>query len=250
MIREMGNVELFELCETLPKVQCSQSLLYWNQGVICRICGHLLVESESRRKLNKLRLDALSVPHYVIKKERPRGASHGKTEAQKECHIAYNAWKRCCKRVDGQEEHYKGIHDRFLKRPSISWLATQNWLDREEVHRDGQVGTGWSLLPSIQRGIQEISRTVVSHIEHIGQQCADATSIRLSSCSLNQKPSPSRIRRRSRITRFSWTTSKMAPFFLKRFLVELGHDQKLVELMRNQFIFWKMFVAVGFVYSW
>ena len=30
MIREKGNVELFELCETIPKVQCSQCLLYWN----------------------------------------------------------------------------------------------------------------------------------------------------------------------------------------------------------------------------
>ena len=28
MIREMGNVELFELCETIPKVQCSRCLLY------------------------------------------------------------------------------------------------------------------------------------------------------------------------------------------------------------------------------
>ena len=27
MIRDMGNVELFELCETIPKVQCSQCLL-------------------------------------------------------------------------------------------------------------------------------------------------------------------------------------------------------------------------------
>ena len=27
MIREMGNVELFYLCETVPKVQCSQCLL-------------------------------------------------------------------------------------------------------------------------------------------------------------------------------------------------------------------------------
>ena len=32
MVREMGNVELFELCETVPKVQCSQCLPYWNQG--------------------------------------------------------------------------------------------------------------------------------------------------------------------------------------------------------------------------
>ena len=30
MIREMGNVELFKLCETIPKVQCSECLLDWN----------------------------------------------------------------------------------------------------------------------------------------------------------------------------------------------------------------------------
>ena len=71
MIREMGDVELFELCETIPKVQCSQCLLYWNQGVIYCTCGQFLVESESRRKFNKQRLDALSIPHYVTKKGRP-----------------------------------------------------------------------------------------------------------------------------------------------------------------------------------
>ena len=49
MIREMGNVELFELCETTPKVQCSLCLLYWNQGVIYCTCGHFLVEGESTR---------------------------------------------------------------------------------------------------------------------------------------------------------------------------------------------------------
>ena len=68
MIREMGNVELFELCETIPKVQCSQCLLYWGQGEIYCTCGHLLVESESSQQFHKLRLDALSIPHYVIKK--------------------------------------------------------------------------------------------------------------------------------------------------------------------------------------
>ena len=45
MIREMGNVELFELCEAIPKVQCSDCFLNWNQGVICCTCGHLLVEA-------------------------------------------------------------------------------------------------------------------------------------------------------------------------------------------------------------
>ena len=42
MIRDMGNVELFDLCETIPKVQCSECLLYWNQGIVYCTCGHLL----------------------------------------------------------------------------------------------------------------------------------------------------------------------------------------------------------------
>ena len=57
MIRDMGQCRVVR---AIPNVQCSECLLYWNQGIVCCICGHLLVESESRRKFNKLRLDALS----------------------------------------------------------------------------------------------------------------------------------------------------------------------------------------------
>ena len=31
--------------------------------------------------------------------------------------MAWNAWKRCCKKVDSQGEHFTGIHDRFLRDP-------------------------------------------------------------------------------------------------------------------------------------
>ena len=44
MIQDMGNVELFELCETIPKLQCKECLLYWNQGIVYCTCGHLLRE--------------------------------------------------------------------------------------------------------------------------------------------------------------------------------------------------------------
>ena len=134
MIRELSNVELFELCETIPKVQCSQCsqcLLYWNQGIVYCTCGQRLIDSESRRKFSKLGLDALSIPHYVNKKGRCHGARHGKTEEQKEYHITFYAWKRCCKRVDSQGEHYKGI------------------LDRAKVHRDGRNGKTRSHVPSL-----------------------------------------------------------------------------------------------------
>ena len=45
----------------------------------------------------------------VIKKGRPHGARHGKTEAQKEHSIAHNARKRCVKK------RCKGIQKRFQK---------------------------------------------------------------------------------------------------------------------------------------
>ena len=93
MIRELVNVELFELCETIPKVQCSHCLLYGNQGIVYCTCGQCLIDSESKRKFYKLRLDALSIPNYVIKKGPNHGARHGKTKEQKEYQKAWNAWK-------------------------------------------------------------------------------------------------------------------------------------------------------------
>ena len=102
MIRELGNVELFELYETTPKVQCSHCLLCWNQGIVYCTCGQCLIYTESRRNFNRLRLDAISFLDYVIKKGATHGARHGKTEVQREYHLAWNAWKRCCKKVDSQ----------------------------------------------------------------------------------------------------------------------------------------------------
>ena len=111
MIREMGNVELFELCETIPKVQCSGCLLCWNHGLVYSTCGHLLKKkkSESSQHFHQWRLDAFSIPHCVIKKGRPRGTRHGKTEAQKQHFLAHNARRRCIKK------NFDGIHDRFQR---------------------------------------------------------------------------------------------------------------------------------------
>ena len=117
MIRDIGNVELFELCETTPKVRCSECLLYWNQGVIYCTCGHLLVESESGQKFGQWRLDVLSI------REGPHGARHGKTDAQREHFVAYNARKRCIKK------NFDGIHDRFQK---------------YSTYRDSQLKIGWT----------------------------------------------------------------------------------------------------------
>ena len=92
-------------------------------------CGQFLVESESRRNFNRLRLDAISIPHYVIKRGHCHVARHGKTEEQKEYQRAWNEWKRCCKKVDSQGGHFTGIHDGFLRGP---------------VSRESQLAIGWT----------------------------------------------------------------------------------------------------------
>ena len=126
MIREMGNVELFELCETIkpiPKLQCSKCFLYWNQGTVYCTCGHLLVESESSHNFSPMATGCFLNPELRHQEERPRGARHGKTEAQKEHFVAHNARKRCLRR------NYEGIHDRFLRDP---------------VYRDSQLKISWT----------------------------------------------------------------------------------------------------------
>ena len=92
-------------------------------------CGQCMIYSEPKRKFNKLRLDAISIPDYVMKKCAIHGARNSKTEVQREYHMAWNAWKRCCKKVDSQGEHLTGIHDRFLRDP---------------VYRESQLAIGWS----------------------------------------------------------------------------------------------------------
>ena len=87
------------------------------------LCGHLLVESESSQSFHQGRLDAFSIENYVIKKVRPRGALHGKTEAQKEHFIAHNARRRCLKK------NFDGIHERF---------------QRDSTYRDSQLKIGWT----------------------------------------------------------------------------------------------------------
>ena len=50
--------------------------------------------------------------------------------------MAWNAWKRCCKKVDSQGGLFTGIHDRFLRDP---------------VYRESQFAIGWSEQKCKQR---------------------------------------------------------------------------------------------------
>ena len=117
----MGNGDLFVLCETIPEVQCSECLLCWNQGCVYCTCGHLLRENQSSRGILRWTFDLLTIPNYVIKKMRPHGNRHGKTEEQIKHH---NLRKRCIKKG------FEGIHDRFQN--DSSFRDSQLGIDRTE----------------------------------------------------------------------------------------------------------------------
>ena len=91
-----------------------------------------------------------SIPNYVIKKERLRGAQHGKTEAQKQHFLAHNARKRCI------TKNFDGIHDRF---------------QRDSENRVSQLKVGWTKEKCIEMGklAQEDhwSTTFLSQVERV-----------------------------------------------------------------------------------
>ena len=236
MIREMANVELFELCETNPKVQCSECLLDWNQGVFYCTCGHLLVESESSQNFHQWWLGALLIPHHVIRKGRPRGARHGKTEAEKEHFVAHNARKRCLKK------NFDGIHDRF---------------QRDPVYRDSQLKIGWteekciamdklaqedhSYCPSSEE-YERYRKTGISHWTNQAE-CTDETPIRLPNNSHNYDPSPRIWRRTTWTNPFSSIPKVAFVFFFQYLLVAV--EWKLVELIIKLFFVARSFTVDG-----
>ena len=140
--------------------------------------------------LNKLRLDALSIPHYVIKNGRPHGARHGKTEAQKQYHIALNAWRRCRKKklkeftIVSYEIEYIVTRNSKLAGPRRSASQWINWHKKTTpiVHR--------------LRSSRDIGK-LVNLTEQIRQKCTDETPIRLPNRCHNNEPSPPRIWRRT-----------------------------------------------------
>ena len=102
------------------------------KGLCIALAANAWSTANPERNLNRQRLDAHSVPNYVKKKGATHGARHAKTEVQRNHHPAWNAWKRCCKKVDSQGEHFTGIHDRFLRDPIYP------------IYRESQLAIGWT----------------------------------------------------------------------------------------------------------
>ena len=62
MIHEVGNIELCELLDTEPKMQCKVCLSYWDIGIVYCTCGHFLRKgTEENKKFILYTMDLLSI---------------------------------------------------------------------------------------------------------------------------------------------------------------------------------------------
>ena len=103
-----------------------------------------------------------SIPHYVIKNGWLRGARHGKTEAQEQFFWPTTRGGDVSKRIWWNS---RTLPARF----SFSWFATQNWLDRGEVHRDGYWHRRTFPFAHPLRSTREIRKIGISHWKKSGR---------------------------------------------------------------------------------
>ena len=68
LVADLNNTEIFELCKNSSKLQCPDSNLYWEIGIICCSRGRNMKSTRSPTEF-----DVTSIPGYVIKKNSSRG---------------------------------------------------------------------------------------------------------------------------------------------------------------------------------
>ena len=109
-IKESGNIEISEIVNTEPKLQCKFCLNHCNPRIIYCVCGHLMVEdSGEHRKYMLSTLNSFTIGNFYIRKDRPRGYRYGKAPGCKEYHTAHQLAKKC------RKKGYDSIYDRYMR---------------------------------------------------------------------------------------------------------------------------------------
>ena len=118
----MGNIDLYELGESVRTTQCLICVKHSKEGTIYCGCGLCLIPSQEHAD-NKRRTDILADPLFEVKRGK-QGQRRGNEEWQHHHWKAVDAAKTCKKRED----------------TSIA----RRWSD-EPSYRDTQQKHGWSL---------------------------------------------------------------------------------------------------------
>ena len=84
MIREMGNVKSFQLCETIPKVQYSECFLYWNQRINIFINGDWMFSQSRTTSSRRSDFEVFGTAKLRHRKSFSQPTMHGKEKISQE----------------------------------------------------------------------------------------------------------------------------------------------------------------------
>ena len=153
MVRDLGNVELFELCETIPKVQCKECLLYWSGGIVNCTFGHLLKVKPTEAPFNVH--CTLSQFNCVINTEGPHDHRLGRPK-NKENIILPIIWERDAKReglkgftiVSSKIPYFVNLNSKLieLKKSVSRWTRTRRKISPIEWRKTSTLDSWWISL--------------------------------------------------------------------------------------------------------
>ena len=172
-------------------------------------------ENLSSRRIHRWQLDILSIPNDVIKKGRPHGNRHGKTEEQRQHFIAHDLRKRSITKLKEFTVASRKISDFVTRNSELIELI---------LHPDH--------LWYVVRRVYEIWKELVDFSQHTWTQCTDETPIRLRRSINKIAPSSPWVWRRATCTDFFLEVSEMASvvFFIQQIMVAV--ERFLVELIK------------------
>ena len=127
-IKELGNIELFELGEISKTVQCPTCPRYSKEGTSYCTCGLRRVLSPEKTRNIKSRFEIMSVPFCTMQEDDSRWAKHGRERWQYDHWKAKKRDKRRIQEIDGVQtndiKHLNGITDGH-KNIVDTWITLQ-----------------------------------------------------------------------------------------------------------------------------
>ena len=172
-LKEMGNIELYELGETVRTTQCLACLRNSKEGANYCGCGECLILSQEHTDKIKRRIDFHADPLFVVER-RKTGERHGPEEWQYHHWKAVDAAKNCKKR------EYESIAKRL--RDDLSYWDTQQehgWT--RILHVPGLPQDDQDQLQGCSRRTRLIQKSTCIEVEKIRRtRVIDVNSIRCS----------------------------------------------------------------------
>ena len=100
----MGNIELYELGETVRTTQCLTSLRHSKEGTVHCVCGKCLMPLSEQTERIKNRIDIISDPLFVVKQGVRHGVVHGLAVWLNKAR-SHKAWERELVKYEELREH-------------------------------------------------------------------------------------------------------------------------------------------------